>query len=103
MSLRGILLDDYLMPDIDAAFATITHGVSFQVQKNDENIQLLIARNIPSVSMVLECYRTAKDVFDGFMKDFVRQHIYPHIREHVLSSTKQGRDALYNRLITWII
>ena len=34
----------------------------------------------------------------GFVKDFVREHIYPHIRSHVPSSTKQGRDALYRRL-----
>ena len=98
VSLRGILLYDYLMPDIDAAFATITHGVTIQVQKDEKGIQLLIARNIPSVAMVLECYRTARDIFDGFMKDFVRQYLYPHIRDHVPSSTKQGRDALYDRL-----
>ena len=34
--LRSILLDDYLMPDVDAAFATISHGVSFHVEKKDE-------------------------------------------------------------------
>ena len=62
VALRGVLLDDYLMPNIDAAFATITHGVSFQVQKKDGDVQVFIARNIPSVAMVLECYRTARDV-----------------------------------------
>ena len=36
--------------------------------------------------------------FDGFMKDFVREHLYPHLRDHIPSSTKQGRDALYQRL-----
>ena len=98
VALRGVLLEDYLMPNIDAAFATITHSVSFQAQKKGDDIQVFIARNIPSVAMVLECYRTARDVFDGFMKDFVRQHLYPHLREHVPSSKKQGRDALYMRL-----
>jgi molecular chaperone HtpG len=29
--LRGVLLDDYLMPDIDAGFAVISHGVAFHV------------------------------------------------------------------------
>ncbi|MBX3178724.1 MAG: ATP-binding protein [Candidatus Hydrogenedentes bacterium] len=96
--LRGILLDDYLMPDVDAAFATISHGVSFNVERNDGMIQLSIARSIDPVKIVLECYLTSREVFDGFMKDFVREHLYPHIRDHVPSSTKQGRDALYRRL-----
>ena len=96
--LRSILLDDYPMSDVDAAFATISHGVSFHVEKKEKTLQISIARKIPSVAVVLECYSTARDVFEGFMKDFVREHLYPHIRDHVPSSTKQGRDALYKRL-----
>jgi molecular chaperone HtpG len=61
-------------------------------------VQIAIARNLPAVSLVIECYKTARDVFDGFVKDFVREHLYPHIRDHVPSSTRQGRDALYRRL-----
>ena len=37
-------------------------------------------------------------MFDGFVKDFVREHIYPGIRDHVPSSTKQGSEALFRRL-----
>jgi molecular chaperone HtpG len=96
--LRGILLDDYLMPDVDAAFATISHAVSIHAETKDGTLYLSIARGSSSVRMVIECYSTARDVFDGFMKDFVREHVYPHIREHVPSSTKQGRDALFRRL-----
>ena len=96
--LRGILLDDYLMADVDTAFATISHGVDFHIEKKDDVLYVSIARDIPAVTMVLECYTTARDVFDGFMKDFVRAQLYPHIRDYVPSSTKQGRDALYRRL-----
>lgn len=96
--LRGILLDDYLMPDVDAAFAEISHGVAFDVQKKDEVLYISIAKNLPAVTMVVECYRTARDVFEGFVKDFVREHVYPNIRDHVPSSTRQGRDALLRRL-----
>src|ERR1043165_4047151 len=53
---------------------------------------------MPAARMVVECYQTARDVFDGFVKDFVREHLYTHIRDHVPSSTRQGRDALYKRL-----
>lgn len=96
--LRGILLDDYLMPDVDTAFASISHGVAFHVKKRGNELQISIARDIPAVAMVINCYKTAQDVFDGFVKDFVRAHLYPHIMDHVPSSTKQGRDALYQRL-----
>ncbi|HEB85726.1 MAG TPA: hypothetical protein ENI68_01730 [Gammaproteobacteria bacterium] len=96
--LRGVLFDDYLMPDIDAAFATISHGVAFHVEQKEGVLLISIARNMPAVSMVTECYKTARDVFDGFLKDFVRAHLYPLIRDHVPFSTKQGRDALFKRL-----
>lgn len=96
--LRSVLLDDYLMPDIDAALATISHGVAFHVEEKDEILHISIARNLPAVDMVVECYKTAPDVFGGFVKDFVREHLYPSIRGHVPSSTKQGRDALYQRI-----
>ena len=54
--------------------------------------------SVPAARMVVECYNTARDVFDGFVKDFVREHLYSHIRDHVPSSSRQGRDALYKRL-----
>jgi molecular chaperone HtpG len=95
--LRGVLLDDYLMPDVDTAFATISHGVAFHIGRK-KTLEISIARDMPAVRMVVECYKTARDVFDGFVKDFVREHLYPQIRDHVPSSTRQGRDALYKRI-----
>ncbi len=96
--LRGILLDDYLMSNIDIFFATISHGVSFHTETVGGILRIAISQSMPAVRMVVECYKTARDVFDGFVKDFVREHVYPHIRDHVPSSTRQGRDALYRRL-----
>lgn len=96
--LRGVLLDDYFMSDVDAAFATISHGVSLHIEGVGENLQISLARDIPAVRMVVEAYRSAPEVFHGFVIDFVRQHVYPQIRDQVPSSTRQGRDALYHRL-----
>ena len=96
--LRGVLLDDYFMPDIDAAFAKISHGVTLHIEKKGEILHIAIDRDMPAARMVIESYRAAREVFSGFVIDFVRQHIYPQIRNHVPSSTKQGRDALYRRL-----
>jgi|SRR6476620_9097949 hypothetical protein len=67
--LRGVLLDEHLMPDVDAALAQISHGVAFQVEKKpNRSLELSINRDMPAVKMVVECYRTAKDVFDGLSR-----------------------------------
>ncbi len=96
--LRGVLLDDYFMPDVDAAFATISHSVSLHIEGQGDRLQISLARDMPAVRMVVESYQSAPEVFHGFVIDFVRQHVYPQIRDQVPSSTRQGRDALYRRL-----
>jgi molecular chaperone HtpG len=96
--IRGVLLDDYLMPNVEVVFATISHAVTFHIEKAGDIVHICIARGIPAVTTVLECYRTARDVFGGFVKDFVREHLYPHIRDLVPSSTRDGRDVLFRRL-----
>ena len=95
---RQVLLEDYLMPDTETHLATISHGVAVDVKSESDTLQISIERNLPTVSVVLEYYRTARDVFEGFVKDFVREQIYPHIRNRVPSSQKQGHDALFQRL-----
>ena len=96
--LRSVLLDDYFMPDVDAAFATISHGVSLHIGGKGDNLQISLAHDMPAARMVVEAYRSAPEVFHGFTIDFVRQHVYPQIRDKVPSSNRQGRDALYRRL-----
>ena len=95
---RNVLLDDYLMTDTETHLASISHGVAVDVQSVDKVLHIAIERSLSAVGVVTECYRTARDVFEGFVKDFVREQIYPHIRNLVPSSQKQGRDALYERL-----
>ena len=97
--LRGVLLDDYVIGDVEVSLAGISHGVEFHTEAKGDILQeIAISRTAPAVRMVVECYRTARDVFNGFVKDFVREHLYTHIRPYILSSTRQGRDALYQRL-----
>lgn len=98
VTLRGVLLDEYFLADVDAAFAKISHGVAIDVQLKEKTLQISIAREMSAARMVVESYRSARDVFNPFVTDFVRHHLYPQIRDHVPSSTKQGRDALLRRL-----
>jgi molecular chaperone HtpG len=96
--IRGVLRDDYFMPDVDVAFAVISHGVPLHIEQKGNVLYIAISRTMPAARMVVEAYRTAREVFHGFVIDFVRQHLYAHIRDYVPSSTQQGRDALYRRL-----
>ena len=98
VKLRGVLLDDYLMPNVEASFAGISHGVEFYTEDKEGSLEIVIRRDAPAVRTVIECYRTARDVFEGFVKDFVREHLYPQIRSYIPSSTQLGRDAMYQRL-----
>jgi molecular chaperone HtpG len=88
------LADDYFLNDFEIQFVDITHGVQFLVEGNAKKGRLRIARNCSPVRPLLECYDTAPDVFSAFVKDFVRNHVYPHIKHFVPSSTQSGADAL---------
>ena len=98
VQVRGILLTEYFMPDIEVGFAQISHGVDLYIDKKGDILHIAINRNMSAVSMVTESYKAGREVFSGFSRDFVREHVYPQIRDHVPSSTRQGRDALYRRL-----
>ena len=96
--LKGVLLDNYFMPNVDAAFATISHGVSLYIEMQGARLQISVARDMPAVRMVVEAYRSVPEAFHGFVIDYVREHVYPRIRDRVPSSIRQGRDALLRRL-----
>ena len=95
---RGVLLNDYFVSDIELVFAEISHGVHLYIEKKGDILHIAIHRKMPAVRVVVESYRAAHEVFSGFVIDFVREHIYPQIRDYVPSSNRQGRDALYRRL-----
>jgi len=88
------LADDYFLNDFEVQFVDITHGAQFLVEGGQQKGKLRIARNCAPVSPLLECYDTALEVFSAFVKDFVRSHIYPHVKPLVPSSTQGGADAL---------
>lgn len=92
------LSDDYLLADVDLEFADISHSVALKVEKQGDTLHLWIARDGASVKPVVSSYHTAHEVFGGFVKDYVRNHIYPHIANYVPSSTREGVDALARAL-----
>ncbi len=88
------LSDDYLVADVDIMLADISHGVQVLVAKEGQLLKIRLTRNSSIVKPVLAAYRTAYEVFGGFVKDFVRNHLYQRISEYVPSSTREGAEAL---------
>jgi molecular chaperone HtpG len=86
--------DDYLLADVTVEFADISHSVPIKFEKQSNTLRLWIARDGSSVKPVVMSYYTAYEVFGGFVKDYVRNHVYPQITKYVPSSTREGVDAL---------
>lgn len=92
------LAEDYLLPNVEIRFADISHGVTILVEKPSDTIVLYLAKDSAAIKPVVQCYRSAYEVFGGFVKDFVRSHLYNRIAQYVPSTTKEGADALYKIL-----
>jgi molecular chaperone HtpG len=92
------LSEDYLLPNVDVRFAEISHGVTILVEKRADVVVILLARRSSIVEPVLKCHRTAYEVFGGFVKDFVRVHLYQRLSQFIPSSTREGADALFKIL-----
>jgi len=88
------LSDDYFLHNVEIRFAKISHGVNILVETKGELVVVSIARDSAPVLPLLECYRTAPDVFSDFIKDFVRNSLYDRLSKYIPSSTKEGADAL---------
>lgn len=92
--IAATLGDDYFLNDVEIRFVDITHGVQFLVEGDQQKTLLRIARRGGLVVPLLEFYSSAPEVFSDLVKDFVRNHVYPHVKSLVPSSTQQGADAL---------
>ncbi len=93
LRLNSILKDDYSLTNVEIIFAEISHNVNILVE-NDTVLKIIFSRSSSVIAPVLECYKTAYEVFNGFVKDFIRLHLYPRITNYVPSSTRDGANAL---------
>ena len=61
--LRAVLIDDYFMPNVDLALATISHGVAFHVEMKGDILHIAITRDMPPLRIVVETYRSRAKYF----------------------------------------
>lgn len=89
-----ILQNDYLLNNGKVFFSEITHNQPVLVEYKDDKVIVHIKRGSNSINYLREVYHNDYSLFDGFVKDYVRQHLYPRLSSYVPSATRQGADAL---------
>ena len=94
MRIEFILKNDYLLDKTKVYFSEITHNQPIKVDTEGDQIKIHIKRNANSINYLKEVYHTDYSLFDGFVKDYVRQNLYPRLNNFVPSATRQGADAL---------
>jgi molecular chaperone HtpG len=96
---KNILEDDYAIDSVVIRLAELTHNLPYIVKSPTQGaVEIFIQRNHATIQPILRCYSEAYDCFPGFIKDFIRVHIYPQVRNRVPSSTKEGAEALQKTL-----
>lgn len=90
----SILRDDYLVPDVEVLLSDISHGVSVLPLQQDGHLVVHLSKSSPLLPPLVQVLKDDYQYFPDFMKDFVRNQVYPRIQQFVPSSTRQGVDAL---------
>jgi molecular chaperone HtpG len=90
----AILRDDYLVPDIEVLLSKLSHGVSVLPVQQDGRLIVHLSKASPLLPPLIQVLKDDYQFFPSFMKDFVRNQVYPRIPQFVPSSTRQGVDAL---------
>ncbi|HEY8559462.1 MAG TPA: ATP-binding protein [Pyrinomonadaceae bacterium] len=99
LRITTILEEDYLISDSKIFIAEISHKVPSLVEFNQGVVSIFLSRESIAVRQVLQAYDTAWEVFGGFVKDLIRNHLYQKFEQYVPSSTRQGADALHKILM----
>jgi molecular chaperone HtpG len=92
-----VLAEDYFA-EVTVRFARMSHGVPLLVDRNQVPPTLLIDPEAGSLAPLAELYRNDFVTFGPFVKDFVRAHVFPKVKELVPSSTREGAEAFLRRL-----
>ncbi len=92
--IQYVLEHDYFINSAKVVYADISHEQPAYVEESNGNIIIYLARNAKSIMQLKAVYDSDYTVYDGFIKDYVRQHLYPKLSNYVPSSTREGAEAL---------
>lgn len=92
--IQYVLEHDYFINSVKVVYADISHEQPALVEEDNGAIVIYLARNAKSILQLKAVYDSDYTVYDGFIKDYVRQHLYPKLSNYVPSSTREGAEAL---------
>lgn len=92
--IQYVLEHDYFLNNVKVVYADISHEQPALVQEENGGLVVYLARNAKSILQLKAVYDSDYSVYDGFIKDYVRQHLYPKLSNYVPSSTREGAEAL---------
>ncbi|GHV42253.1 hypothetical protein AGMMS49546_20240 [Spirochaetia bacterium] len=95
--ISSIMKDDYFL-DANVLFAEISHNIPNLIEMENNLLTIYLTRNSGNISQLLTMYKESWSLFDSFVKDYIRNHLYAKFSMHVPSSTRVGADALYRIL-----
>lgn len=99
LRITNVLNEDYLIADTKVCIAEISHQVPSIVEYNNGTVEIYLSRESGAVQQVLKTYDTAYEIYIGFVKDFIRNHLFQKFSQYVPSSTRQGAEALHKILM----
>jgi molecular chaperone HtpG len=99
LRVTSIMKDDYFL-NAKVLFAEISHNIPNMVKLDDETLIIYLTHNSGNISQLLSIYEDKETWihFESFVKDYIRNQLYPKFSMYVPSSTREGADALYRVL-----
>jgi molecular chaperone HtpG len=94
LRMANTLKDDYSINDVKVEFAEISHRAPSLIEYNNSILSIYLSHESGNLLQVLNVYNESYELFDFFVKDYVRNYLYQKIAPYIPSSTRQGADAL---------
>ena len=94
LRIEYVLQSDYIINNAKVVFSEISHNQPVLVEEKGGKVMVHLQLKAHSIDYLREVHKNEYRLFDGFVKDYVRQHLYPRLTNYVPSSTRQGADAL---------
>jgi len=83
---------DYFTP-VKIQYGQITHNLPLLITDSTKPPLLTLDPRNTTLQILLQCYTSDFVVFNSFVKDFIRNIIFPRITHLVPSSTREGAEA----------
>ena len=90
--LGAILDSDYFVP-CTVQFGKISHGLPLVVEAESKPVVITLDSQSSTIAPILQLYETDYEALTGFVKDFIRNAVFPKVSKLVPSSTRDGATA----------